>query len=284
MELTRVSGSKCFGGEQLQFTHPSQVTACTMTLSVYLPPAARQGPVPVVWWLSGLTCTDQNFVTKAGAQRVASELGFALVAPDTSPRGKDVPTDLEGAWDFGHGASFYVDATKAPWSTHYRMYSYLVDELPALLFRELPLDASRQAISGHSMGGHGALVLALRNPERFRSVSAFAPIVEPSAVPWGQKAFSRYLGPDPAAWRDYDTVALIQAKKDQPGPKLTLLVDQGEADPYLSSQLQPSRLEATCRAAGWPLKLRMQSGYDHSYFFVATFIEDHLRWHARALS
>jgi S-formylglutathione hydrolase len=279
MALARTSSSRCFGGEQLQLTHPSAATACTMTLSVFLPPAAKDGPVPALWWLSGLTCTDQNFATKAGAQRVAAELGLALIMPDTSPRGEQVPKDPDNSWDFGLGAGFYVDATEAPWSSHYRMYSYLVDELPELLFSELPLDRTRQAISGHSMGGHGALVLALRHPGRYRSVSAFAPICEPSEVPWGHKAFSRYLGPDRASWRAYDACALVPGATE----RLPLLVDQGEADPFLETQLRPDRLAEVCREAGHPLELRRQPGYDHGYYFIATFVEDHLRWHARAL-
>ncbi len=281
--LTRTSGYRCFDGDQLQFTHPSAACACTMTVSVYLPPQARTRRVPVLWWLSGLTCTDQNFVTKAGAQRYAAEHGVALVAPDTSPRGPDVPGDPDGAWDFGHGAGFYVDATEAPWSRSYRMYSYVRDELPTVL-AGLPLDLDRQAISGHSMGGHGALVLALKNPGRYRSVSAFSPIVAPSEVPWGQKAFGRYLGPDRAAWRAWDACALLAdaAPADGAG-RLPLLVDQGLADSFLATQLQPERLEAACAQVGHPLALRRREGYDHSYFFVASFIGEHVAWHAEAL-
>lgn len=273
-----VASQRCFGGEQTQYTLPSEVCGCTMTVSVYLPPQAANGPVPVWWWLSGLTCTDQNFVTKAGAQRVAAELGVGVVAPDTSPRGPDVPTDPDGAWDFGHGASWYVDATEAPWSGHYRMARWLLDELPAAL-AGLPLDFGRQGISGHSMGGHGALVLALRTPGRFRSVSAMAPVVAPSEVPWGQKAFGRLLGPDRRTWRAWDACALVA---DAP-ERLALLVDQGAADGFLASQLQPERLQAACTAAGHPLTLRTHPGYDHSYYFVATFVEDHLRWFGRTL-
>lgn len=276
--ITRISAVRCFGGEQLQLSHPSVRCGGTMTFSVFLPPAAATVDVPILWWLSGLSCTDQNFVIKAGAQRLAAQLGIALVAPDTSPRGADVPGDPDGAWDFGHSAGFYVDATEAPWDRNYQMYSYILDELPAAL-DGLPLDRARQAITGHSMGGHGALVLALRNPGRYRSVSAFAPICAPSRVPWGEKAFSRYLGPDRARWAAYDTCALLV---DAP-ERLPLLVDQGEADPFLAGQLGTPFLEAACAATGHPLTLRRHVGYDHSYFFVATFIDDHLRWHARAL-
>lgn len=275
---TRTSSVRAFDGEQLQFTHPSEACACTMTVSVYLPPQAKMGPVPVLWWLSGLSCSDQNFVTKAGAQRYAAEHGIAIIAPDTSPRGADIPGDPDGAWDFGIAAGFYVDATEAPWAANYRMYTYIRDELPAVL-ADLPLDFERQGISGHSMGGHGALVLALRNPARYRSVSAFSPIVAPSEVPWGHKALGRYLGPDPAAWRAYDATALIPGATE----RLPLLVDQGTADGFLDGQLQPWRLEAARAAANHPLTLRMREGYDHSYYFVATYIGDHVAWHARAL-
>jgi S-formylglutathione hydrolase len=275
---TVLSAVRCFGGEQLQLRHDSAVLGVPMVFSVYLPPAAEAGPVPVLWWLSGLTCTDQNFVTKAGAQRVAAELGVALITPDTSPRGPDVPGDPDGGWDFGLGAGFYVDATEAPWRTHYRMYSYLRDELPGVA-AALPIDLTRQAISGHSMGGHGALVMALRNPGRFRSVSAFAPVCAPSVAPWGVKAFGRYLGPDLAAWRAYDTTALLAGATE----RLPLLSDEGEADPFRAEQLGLSRLEAEAARVGHPVELRRRPGYDHSYFFVATFIEEHLRWHAAAL-
>lgn len=270
---------KCFDGLQHQIRHPSAVCACEMTFSIYLPPQAERGPVPVLWWLSGLTCTDQNFVTKAGAQRYAAEHGLAIVAPDTSPRGEGVPTDPDGSWDFGLGAGFYVDATEAPWDRNYQMYRYLTEELPALVFSSFPVDPARQAISGHSMGGHGAMVAALRNPGRFRSVSAFAPICAPSEVPWGTKAFSRLLGPDREGWKAWDTAALVATASE----RLPLLVDQGEADPFLQSQLRPDRLEEACRAAGHPLELRRRPGYDHSYYFVSTYIGEHVAHHARAL-
>ena len=277
--LTQRSAHRCFGGQQHQFAHPS--AACggvEMVFSVYLPPQAATGPVPVLWWLSGLTCTDQNFVTKAGAQRIAADLGLAIVAPDTSPRGPQVPGDPDGAWDFGHGASYYVDATEAPYHDHYQMARYLTAELPAALV-DLPLDLDRQSISGHSMGGHGALVLALRSPGRYRAVSAFAPICALSQVPWGEKALGRLLGPDRAAWGAWDAAALLAAADTAP----PLLVDQGLADGFLASQLRPDRLEEAAAARGHALCLRRHEGYDHSYFFVATFLEEHLRWHAAAL-
>lgn len=276
---TRIAGNRCFEGEQLQFTHPSVVCGGTMTFSLYLPPQAVQGAVPVVWWLSGLSCTDQNFVTKAGAQRVAAELGLAIVAPDTSPRGPEVPGDPDGAWDFGLSAGFYLDASEAPWARHYRMYTYLRDELPGVL-DGLPVDLTRQSILGHSMGGHGAMVMALRNPGRYRAVSAFAPICSPSRVPWGEKAFGRYLGPDRRRWAEWDTCALLAHAPE----RLPLLIDQGEADPFLTTQLGTPWLEAACAATGHPLTLRRHAGYDHSYYFIATFIEDHLRWHGAALA
>ncbi len=274
--LTKVAANRCFGGDQIQFTHPSAVTGGTMTFSVYLP--LGTGPFPVLIWLSGLSCTDQNFVTKAGSQRLAAELGLAIVAPDTSPRGAHVPGDPDGSWDFGHSAGFYVDATEAPWAANYRMYSYIRDELPSVL-GSLPLDLSRLSISGHSMGGHGALILALKNPGRYRSVSAFAPICAPSEVPWGEKAFGRFLGADRALWKDWDATALVAtATERQP-----ILVDQGLSDAFLEKQLRPERLEQACAEAAFPLELRRREGYDHSYYFVASFLEEHLRWHARAL-
>jgi S-formylglutathione hydrolase len=235
--------------------------------------------VPVLWFLSGLTCTEENFTVKAGAQRVASELGLMLIAPDTSPRGEDMPDDAQGAYDFGLGAGFYVDAVEAPWARHYRMRSYIERELPDLIAKNLPADMSRQGITGHSMGGHGALTIALRNPGRFKAVSAFAPIASPMNCPWGEKALSNYIGPDRSAWRAYDACALIEDGARLPD----LLIDQGTADSFLESQLKPQLLEGACARAGQPLTLRMQEGYDHSYFFIATFIEDHLRWHAKRL-
>ena len=275
MTLEIVSQARCFGGTQLACRHRSVETGTDMRFSAYLPPQAERARVPVLWFLSGLTCTEENFTIKAGAQRVASELGLMVIAPDTSPRGEGVPDDREGAYDFGLGAGFYVDATAEPWSRHYRMRAYVERELPALVEAELPADMARQGITGHSMGGHGALTIALRNPGRFAAVSAFAPIASPMSCPWGEKALSGYLGPDRDAWRAYDACALIADGARLPD----ILVDQGTADTFLASQLKPELLEAACAGARIPLTLRHQDGYDHSYFFIATFMEDHLRWH-----
>lgn len=247
-----------------------------MNFAVYLPPQAAQQKLPVLYWLSGLTCSEQNFIAKAGAQRYAAEHGVILVVPDTSPRG-DAVADADG-YDLGKGAGFYVNATQAPWAKHYRMYDYIVSELPALIEAHFPASGAR-AISGHSMGGHGALVIALKNPGRYRSVSAFAPIVAPSQLPWGEKAFTAYLGEDRAAWRDYDACALLAAARE----RLPLLIDQGDADEFLATQLQPQRLQAAAEAAGHPLTLRLQPGYDHSYYFIASFIGEHIAHHAAAL-
>lgn len=277
--LAEIGTNRCFGGWHRRFRHYSATLRCEMVFAVYLPPQATDGPVPALYWLSGLTCTDENFMQKAGALRVAAELGIALVAPDTSPRGAEVPGDPDGAWDFGHGAGFYLNATQAPWAVHYRMHDYVVHELPELLEAQLPIN-SRRAISGHSMGGHGALVCALRNPGRYRSLSAFAPISQPSACPWGEKAFSRYLGEDRDAWRAWDACDLIATARE----RLPVLVDQGEADGFLAEQLHPQSLRQACAAAGHPLELRLHPGYDHSYYFIASFIEDHLRHHAAALT
>jgi S-formylglutathione hydrolase len=279
--LETVSRNRCFGGEQRVYRHRSAETGTDMRFAAFLPPGAGEGGrrVPVVWFLSGLTCTEENFTVKAGAQRVAAELGLVLVAPDTSPRGEGVPDDPQGAYDFGLGAGFYVDATQEPWAKNYRMWSYVSRELPALVEAELPADMGRQGVSGHSMGGHGALTLALRHPGRFKAVSAFAPISSPMNCPWGEKALGGYLGPDRSAWRAHDSCALIEDGARVPD----LLVDQGTADNFLENQLKPRLLEDACERAGVPLTLRMQEGYDHSYFFIATFIEDHLRWHARRL-
>ncbi|MBF9196366.1 S-formylglutathione hydrolase [Microvirga sp. BT290] len=279
LSFETVSQSRCFGGTQFVYRHVSRETSTPMRLAVFVPPQAKDRKVPVAWFLSGLTCTEENFTVKAGAQRVASELGLMLVAPDTSPRGKSVPDDPEGAYDFGLGAGFYVDALQEPWAKNYRMRSYIERELPKLIAENLPADMSRQGITGHSMGGHGALTIALRNPERFKAVSAFAPISSPMNCPWGEKALSNYIGPDRSAWRDYDACALIEGGARLPD----LLVDQGTADSFLESQLKPQMLEEACARAGQPLTLRRQEGYDHSYFFIASFIEDHLRWHAKRL-
>jgi S-formylglutathione hydrolase len=279
MSVEVLSDVRCFDGRQLQVKHASRTCGCDMVFSLFLPPAAETGSVPVLVWLSGLTCTDQNFVTKAGAQRTAAERGLALVAPDTSPRGEGVPDDPDGAYDFGLGAGFYVDATQAPWSRHYRMESYVTQELPAVLAEWGALDQARTGIFGHSMGGHGALTLALRHPEQYRSVSAFAPICAPSECPWGQKALGGYLGPDTADWAAHDACALIRAH----GYNRPIRVDQGLADGFLEEQLQPEKLEAACAEAGVALTLNRREGYDHSYFFIATFMEAHLRFHAEAL-
>ena len=277
MTTERIEHRACFGGWQDVYRHRSEVLGCDMTVGVYLPPQVEQGPCPVLYWLSGLTCTEQNFITKAGAQRYAAEHGIILVAPDTSPRGEDV-ADAEG-YDLGKGAGFYVNATQAPWASHYRMYDYIVDELPAWVEAD-PMASDRRAISGHSMGGHGALTIALKNPGRYRSVSAFSPIVAPTQVPWGQKAFAAYLGDDREAWKAWDTVELVRQAREP----LPLLVDQGDADEFLQGQLKPELLQAAAAEAGHPLTLRLQPGYDHSYYFIASFMGDHLAHHAKALS
>lgn len=268
----------CFEGRQQRWRHDSRVLNCAMTFSIFLPPVTGSAKPPVLYWLSGLTCNDENFTTKAGAQRVAAELGIALVMPDTSPRGDDVADDA--GYDLGKGAGFYLNATRAPWAQHYRMYDYLRDELPGLIQAEFAV-ADRSAISGHSMGGHGALVMALKNPGKYVSVSAFAPIVNPAQVPWGQKAFTHYLGEDAATWQEWDSCALMLAS--QPEQAIPTLIDQGDADQFLATQLQPAVLAEAARQKGWPLTLRIQPGYDHSYYFIATFIEDHLRFHAQQL-
>lgn len=279
MPLTKVSQAKVFGGWYQQYRHTSNVVNCEMRFAIFLPPvASKAAPVPVVYWLSGLTCTDENFMHKAGAFRRAAELGLAIVAPDTSPRGDDVPDDPNGEYDFGHGAGFYLNATQPPWSTHYQMYSYIVDELPALIEKHFPVTAER-AISGHSMGGHGAITIGLRNPEKFCSISAFSPIVNPSTCPWGQKAFQHYLGTDQTKWKQYDSVELLQTQQSI-NP---ILIDQGEDDPFLEQQLQPNKLLAAAEQTGHVFELRMQPGYDHSYFFIQSFIDDHLSFHAAHL-
>ena len=276
MTIERIEHRACFGGWQDVYRHHSDVLGCDMNFAVYLPPQAATQKLPVLYWLSGLTCTEQNFITKAGAQRYAAEHGVIIVAPDTSPRGDDV-ADAEG-YDLGKGAGFYVNATQAPWSRHYRMYDYVVAELPALVEANFPVSDAR-AISGHSMGGHGALVIALKNPGRYRSVSAFSPIVAPSQVPWGEKAFTAYLGEDRAAWKSYDATALIAEASE----RLPLLVNQGDADEFLANQLKPELLQAACAEAGHPLQLRLQPGYDHSYYFIESFIGEHIAHHATAL-
>jgi S-formylglutathione hydrolase len=275
-----VSENKSHGGRQLVVRHASEATGTAMTFSIFLPPQAEEGgKLPVVWYLSGLTCTHANVTEKGEYRAACAELGLVFVAADTSPRGPDVPTAPEGQWDFGLGAGFYVDATEEPWAENYRMWSYVTEELPALVAAEFPVDMQRQAITGHSMGGHGALTVALNFPDRFRSVSAFAPIVAPSQVPWGQKALTGYLGSDRESWRRHDAVALIEG-----GARVKdMLVDVGDADPFLQSELRPELLERACADAGIGLTLRLQPGYDHSYYFISTFMADHLRWHAERL-
>ena len=281
MSLEIVSENRSHGGRQLVVKHPSVATGTDMTFSIFLPPNAEGGgKLPVVWYLSGLTCTHAN-VTEKGEYRVAcAEHGLIFVAPDTSPRGEGVPDDPDGAYDFGLGAGFYVDATQEPYARNYRMWTYVVEELSALVGAQFPADMDRQGITGHSMGGHGALTVSLRNPGRFRSVSAFAPIVAPSQVPWGQKALQGYFGQDEQGWRKHDAIALIED-----GARLdALLVDVGTADPFLEKELKPELLDRACGEAGINLSLNMREGYDHSYYFISTFMADHLRWHAERLA
>lgn len=281
MNLELVGQAKSFGGHQGVYRHLSRETKTPMTFSVYLPPQAAEvgARLPLVWYLSGLTCTHANVSEKGHFQRACAERGLIFVAPDTSPRGEGVPDDVDETYDFGLGAGFYVDATQEPWATNYRMESYIASELPELIAQNFPVDMGRQGLTGHSMGGHGALTLALKNPGRWKSVSAFAPISSPMRCPWGEKALGGYLGSDRQAWRRYDATALIED-----GARLdNLLVDQGEADNFLDGQLKPDLLEAACRTAGIPLTMRRQAGYDHSYYFIANFMDDHLRWHGELL-
>ncbi|SEL62867.1 S-formylglutathione hydrolase [Stigmatella aurantiaca] len=278
--LTLASEHRCFGGSVAFYRHASQACGGEMRFGVFTPPQAASRKVPVLYYLAGLTCTEETFLAKGGAQRLAAELGVMLVAPDTSPRGAGLPGE-DDAWDFGTGAGFYVDATQPPWASRYRMYTYVTQELPALVTGHLPARPDREGIFGHSMGGHGALVCALRQPGRYRSVSAFAPIAAPMRCPWGKKAFGGYLGPDTEAWKAWDASELVRGLR-QPLP--ALLVDQGTRDKFLAEQLLPEQLREACAAVGQPLTLRMQEGYDHSYFFVSTFMEDHLRHHAAALN
>jgi S-formylglutathione hydrolase len=276
---TLINQSRSFGGTTGFYRHASRTCNGEMRFSIYQPPQAQSGRVPIVYWLSGLTCTEENFMAKAGAQQFAARFGVLLVAPDTSPRQTGIAGETD-AWDFGAGAGFYVDATVFPWNAHYQMYSYVTEELPELIAAHFPGDRDRQGIMGHSMGGHGALVCALRHPDRYRSVSAFAPIAAPMRCPWGQKAFTGYLGMDAEQWRQYDASELVQQSSwNQP-----ILIDQGTADSFLTQgQLLPNVFELACKAAGKDLLLRYQDGYDHSYYFIASFIEDHLRHHATAL-
>ena len=279
MSLQQLSSQKVFGGQHIRYEHPSQTLKCKMQFAVYLPPQVELGqPLPVLYWLSGLTCTDENFMQKAGALQTAAELGLIIVAPDTSPRGEGVADDPDGAWDFGLGAGFYLNATQAPWAEHYHMYDYVVHELPTLIEKHLPV-SDKRSISGHSMGGHGALIAALREPQRYQSVSAFAPICQPTQCPWGEKAFSHYLGTQRETWMEWDASALMVQAIQQ----LPMLIDQGEADSFLVEQLKPAALQDAAERAGYPLTLRMQPGYDHSYYFIASFIDEHLRFHAKAL-
>ena len=281
MSLEIVSENKAHGGRQLVVKHASAATGTKMTFSIFLPPQAEgAGKLPVVWYLSGLTCTHANVTEKGEYRAACASQGLIFVAPDTSPRGERVPDDPAGAYDFGLGAGFYVDATQEPYAPNYRMWTYVTEELPALVAAHFPVDTERQGITGHSMGGHGALTIALCNPGRFRSVSAFAPIVAPSQVPWGQKALGGYLGPDEQGWRRHDAVALIEegARVDE------LLVDVGTADPFLEKELKPELIDRACAKAGIKLSLNMREGYDHSYFFISTFMADHLRWHAQRLA
>ena len=277
-DIEKIEAHASHGGQQEIHRHASAALGCDMVFSVFVPPQATERPCPVVTYLSGLTCTHANVTDKGEYRRAAAELGLVVVCPDTSPRGEQTPDDP--AYDFGQGAGFYLDARRAPWAERFRMESYVVDELNAVVIEHFNVDPDRQAIMGHSMGGHGALTLALRRPGRWRSVSAFSPIVAPTQVPWGRKAFEGYLGDDEASWKEHDAVALIQAGRRLPEP----LIDIGEADPFLERELKPELFEAACRAAGQPLTMRRQAGYDHSYYFVSTFMADHLRWHAERLA
>ena len=279
MALEQIGSNQSFGGQQLRYKHQSSVLNCEMTFSIYLPAQAEKGPVPVLYWLSGLTCNDENFVQKAGAQQHAAEHGIAIVCPDTSPRGDGVADDPEGAYDMGLGAGFYVNATQQPWVEHYQMYSYITDELPALINGEFPVDSQRASISGHSMGGHGALTIALKNPGQYKSVSAFSPIVSPLSCPWGDKVLSNYLGDDREIWAQYDSVELVKSATEH----LPVLVDQGDSDNFLVEQLKTELLISAAGKADYPMQIRMQPNYDHSYFFIATFIGEHIAFHARAL-
>jgi len=281
VRLETVSEVKSHGGVQGVYRHVSVATKTDMTFSVFMPPQPEKGePLPVLWYLSGLTCSHANVTEKGEYRAACAEHGIIFVAPDTSPRGEGVPDDSAGAWDFGLGAGFYVDATEKPWAANYRMWSYVTEELPALVAEHFPVDLGAQGITGHSMGGHGALTVALRHPGRFKSVSAFAPIVAPGQVPWGQKALTGYLGQGRSTWRAHDAVALIED-----GARVAeLLVDVGEADPFLEKELRPELLEKACADTGIPLTLRRQAGYDHSYYFISTFMADHVAWHAARLN
>ena len=275
-QITQVSSAPSFGGEQRVYSHSASTVNCDMKFGAYLPPQAADTPCPVLYWLSGLTCTEDNFVSKAGAQQFAARHGVIVIAPDTSPRGDDVPNDEN--YDLGQGAGFYLNATQDPWSQHFHMYDYVVSELPGIVEANLPVSEKR-GIFGHSMGGHGALTIALKNPGRYLSVSAFAPIIAPTQVPWGHKAFNAYLGPDESTWTQYDATCLVKDAAE----RLPILIDQGGGDGFLEEQLKPEIFERACAEVGHPLELRLQDGYDHSYFFISTFIGDHFEHHAKAL-
>jgi S-formylglutathione hydrolase len=277
MTIENLSANKSFGGWHKQYSHHANTLNCKMRFAIYLPPSSNKKKVPVLYWLSGLTCTDENFMQKAGAQRIAAELGVAIVAPDTSPRGEEVADDE--SYDLGQGASFYVNATQEPWNRHYHMYDYVVYELPQLIESTFPV-SDKRAIAGHSMGGHGALTLAMLNPERYSSMSAFSPISNPMNCPWGQKAFTAYFGKNKATWRNHDASELMR----QASTFVPARVDQGTSDAFLTGQLKPNMLEAAAKVRGYPLELCLHEGYDHSYYFIASFIEEHLRFHVRHLS
>ncbi|MHA7871622.1 MAG: S-formylglutathione hydrolase [Hyphococcus sp.] len=280
--MKQVSSAKSFGGTQAVYAHQSAVNNCDMRFGVYTPPVEihGKGPYPTLWWLSGLTCTEENFIIKSGAQRIASELGVMIINPDTSPRGEGVPDDPEGAYDFGLAAGFYVNATQAPWSKHYQMYDYVTQELRALAEKDLPVDPARTGIFGHSMGGHGALTLHLKNPDIYKTCSAFAPIAAPGQTPWGRKAFSSYLGADEAAWAAYDATMLVAERPSD----AEIFIDQGDADPYLREELRPDLFARAAAQSGQKLTLKMREGYDHSFFFISTFLEEHMRWHLARLN
>jgi S-formylglutathione hydrolase len=277
--LNTIEEHASFGGVQGVYTHESEVVSGSMEFSVYVPPQAKRGPRPVLYYLSGLTCTQDNVTTKSGFQKYASEQGLTVVCPDTSPRGSDFPGEHEN-YDFGSGAGFYLDATASPWSSSYKMYSYIVEELPQIIAANFQVETGRSGIFGHSMGGHGALVIGFRNPDKYQSISAFAPIVAPMQVPWGQKAFTNYLGGDPETWRQYDAIELIKSGFKASGE---ILIDQGTADPFLNEQLRPELFEAVCQNAGQPVRIRRQEAYDHSYFFISSFMQDHIEHHAKIL-
>ena len=277
--LKQLSVNKIFDGQQIQYGHQSDVLDCEMQFSIFLPVEAETKPVPVLYWLSGLTCNDQNFVTKAGAQQYAAEFGVAIVCPDTSPRGENIPDDPEGGWDFGLGAGFYLNATEKPWAKNYRMYDYVVEELPDVVHANFALDAERQSIFGHSMGGHGALTIGLKNPQAYRSVSAFSPIVAPTKCPWGKKAFGNYLGKGKKAWKQYDACELLKKSKEH----VPILIDQGEADDFLEEQLLTENIIKAAEKSEYPMQVRFQPGYDHSYFFIASFVRDHIEFHSQFL-